>query len=385
METHSKKSFLENFRVDLLDYCLDFLESHEIFLLRQIKNKFLLKIVKHKKLSESLINTFNYEIKNREHQTFDFPPKCNQIEHKKIQAIFYYCKSCSKFICDSCSLSELKKYTNKKLLSFICKNRHGHKGSLKYIDPNCEECQSTLCANCVGKKGHLGKIVKHDDLKKFCEIKENQKIQELHKLYMGYLNFFDQIDSFIEKTHGSHRKKFDKEFKKFPDHKLDLQKLKTFVTNLIKSKLEQLSVLIVLKIYRNDSLEKVDLKFDDFENILLNKMKIDTKSYVEENKIKILKFGEKLTISIDDHQYAEFTKLSLEKMMEKLKLIPNQGIETYGLATYSEKIPCHSCHQECPISGFWHHDDKSRYSIDYICSNCQCSVYYNYDWSGPWD
>jgi hypothetical protein len=208
----------------------------------------------------------------------------------------------------------------------------------------------------------------------------------LQKLYNSYNFFLNEIGSFIGKIHDSHKNKFVKEYEKWPDHQLDLQKMKSFLVDLIRSKLEKLSVLIFLKIYSVDSIENVEIKLKDYENLLLNRMKTETELFVNRNKIKSLKKGENFKLVIEsDHQYADFIKLSNEEMMDKFKLIVEDGIETYGLANYSKKLPCYSCQLICPISGFWHHDDKSRYSYDYICKDCKCSVHYEYDWSGPWD
>lgn len=116
-------------------------------------------------------------------------------------------------------------------------------------------------------------------------------------------------------------------------------------------------------------------------------MRLKSQIKPTQEKIDSMKIGEKLKWSIQyGIQDAEFLKLSEEEMSKKIAAIPPEGVDTYGLAgEHKGKIECYLCHNKSFITKFWHHDDKSRYSTDYICENCKCSVAYSYDWSGPWD
>jgi hypothetical protein len=103
--------------------------------------------------------------------------------------------------------------------------------------------------------------------------------------------------------------------------------------------------------------------------------------------IKNLKIGEKYTLIIDkDHQEAHFTKLSKNEILELIKSIPPEGVVTDGFCSdLKGKIKCYACKKEQPVKEYKQHDFRSIYSLDYVCDNCECSVYFRYDWSGPWD
>ena len=380
---YQKKSIVEKCRGDGFNYCLEFLESYEIMILKQIKNRRLLKIIHGKKFTKDFVDRMKAVTRTR--QDFDFPPDCSYIKHKKLPIISRFCLNCSKFICNSCFENCLNNNKNKSLSFYTCKNKK-HKGSHKNFDSTCESCNSTICINCLNLH-KVGNIEGVNNLKEYCNIKVNEQINKLKTIEKNYLNFFKSLDSFLQNILDRVKTKYANENHNIPNMEICLANNKNSLKNELCMKLEKLLSFIHLKIYGLSSIEEIELNMKEYEKIYELRINRFVKFAIDVDQIKNLKIGENFKMIIEEyHQYADFTKFSSEKISEMIKNIPSEGISTYGLCgDYKHTYPCFACKKQGNLTKFWHSGSKSNFSLNYVCDTCECHVYYDYDWSGAWD
>ena len=162
---------------------------------------------------------------------------------------------------------------------------------------------------------------------------------------------------------------------------------KSLLKKQLAMKLEKLLAFMYLKIYDLSSIKEIKLNIKKYENIYKSKFNHFISFAMDVQRIKHLKIGEKFLLILEEgHQDAEFIKLSSEEISEKIKNIPTECIRTYGLCgDYIRTYKCFACENQGHLTEFWHSNSKSIFFLVYICENCQCKVYYSYDWSGPWD
>lgn len=256
----NKKSKFEKVRTDVLSFCFEFLETYELIILREIRNRFLRKILYTKKLPEYITKILKST--QRTNQEFDFPPQCIHKDNKKHLKISMLCQKCSNFICDIGFDKCLKENSNKSLSFYTCKDKK-HNGSRKMIDNNCLSCKSILCHNCVINH-RPGEILHIENLKKFLKDKENQKIEELRTLAYSYITFINSLDSFIQDTVNSFNKQYNSELKNL-HIELCPADIKAGFKKTLKTRLEKVLTSIILKIYDTYSLKELKLDKEQYK------------------------------------------------------------------------------------------------------------------------